>query len=59
MQSTGIPGEGSTFLFSLVAQPLPFAPVSPSCSVTSPRWLVFSTHIIIFGECRVANEVQF
>eukprot|EP00026_Physarum_polycephalum_P006601 Phypoly_transcript_06650.p1 GENE.Phypoly_transcript_06650~~Phypoly_transcript_06650.p1 ORF type:complete len:554 (+),score=78.16 Phypoly_transcript_06650:185-1663(+) len=56
LQSSGIPGEGSTFYFSITAIPTPFVPVSPS-SHSSPRWLITSTNIFIIEPCKPAGEV--
>lgn len=55
LESRGIPGEGSTFHFSITATPTPFVPVSPSR--VSPRWLVSSTNIFIIERCKAASEV--
>lgn len=59
MESSGVPGEGSAFYFTLISSPVPFAPVSPSTSISSPRWLVKTTTIFIVGACSIANEVLF
>ena len=52
-----MPGEGSSFLFSITATPAPFVPVSPSASLSSPRWLTSTTNIYIFESCKPASEV--
>jgi hypothetical protein len=53
-----VPGEGSTFFFSITATPAPFVPVSPSAALSSPRWLTGSTNIYIFESCEPSSEVR-
>eukprot|EP00026_Physarum_polycephalum_P001583 Phypoly_transcript_01585.p1 GENE.Phypoly_transcript_01585~~Phypoly_transcript_01585.p1 ORF type:complete len:1072 (+),score=167.91 Phypoly_transcript_01585:208-3216(+) len=57
LRSTGVAGEGSSFLFSITATPAPFVPISPSGSLSSPRWLTNSTNIYIFESCKISSEV--
>ena len=58
MRSSGVPGEGSTFLFSITASLAPFVAISPS-SLASPRWLINTANIFILDSCYLSAEVIY